>query len=106
MQTMLEPQSLASTSLQELMREMLVRLGEDPERDGLQHTPERMERIVRVLTLFPKTGVDHVSEAFRVALANLAATQKFERSAERVTYRKANEAASDLVPSLGDKAKD
>jgi GTP cyclohydrolase I len=25
------------------MREMLVRLGEDPERDGLRDTPERME---------------------------------------------------------------
>jgi hypothetical protein len=33
MQTILEPQSLASTSLQELVREILVRLGEDPERD-------------------------------------------------------------------------
>jgi hypothetical protein len=35
-ETLPEPQSLASTSLQELMREMLVRLGEDLERDGLQ----------------------------------------------------------------------
>src|SRR5450759_5425381 len=29
---------------------MLVRLGEDPERDGLQHTPERMERSMQYLT--------------------------------------------------------
>ena len=50
MQTILEPQSLASTGLQELMREMLVRLGEDPERDGLRHTPERMERSMQYLT--------------------------------------------------------
>jgi GTP cyclohydrolase I len=50
MQTILEPQSLASTSLQELMREMLVRLGEDPERDGLRDTPERMERSMQYLT--------------------------------------------------------
>jgi GTP cyclohydrolase I len=42
METILETQSLANTSLQELMREMLLRLGEDP--DGLRETPERMER--------------------------------------------------------------
>src|SRR6266851_8883605 len=50
MQTILESQSLGSTSLQELTREMLVRLGEDPERVGLQHTPERMERSMLYLT--------------------------------------------------------
>ena len=50
MQTILEPQSLAGTSLQDLMREMLVRLGEDPERDGLRDTPERMERSMQYLT--------------------------------------------------------
>ena len=43
MQTILEPQSLVSTSLQELAKEMLVRLGEDPERDGLRDTAERMD---------------------------------------------------------------
>ena len=50
MQTTLDPQSLADSSLQDLMREMLVRLGEDPERDGLRDTPERMERSLRYLT--------------------------------------------------------
>jgi len=50
MQTLLEPQSLASASMQELMREILVRLGEDPERDGLLCTPERMERSMLYLT--------------------------------------------------------
>jgi GTP cyclohydrolase IA len=50
MQTIFEPQSLVSTSLQELMREILVRLGEDPERDGLLNTPERMERSMQYLT--------------------------------------------------------
>jgi GTP cyclohydrolase I len=50
MQTILEPQSFAGTNLQELMREMLVGLGEDPERDGLQRTPERMERSMQYLT--------------------------------------------------------
>jgi GTP cyclohydrolase I len=32
------------------MREMLVRLGENPERDGLRDTPERMERSMQYLT--------------------------------------------------------
>ena len=50
MQAILEPQSLAGTSLQDLIREMLVRLGEDPERDGLQNTPERMERSMQYFT--------------------------------------------------------
>jgi GTP cyclohydrolase IA len=50
MQTILETHSLANASLQELMREMLLRLGEEPERDGLRETPERMERSLHYLT--------------------------------------------------------
>jgi GTP cyclohydrolase I len=50
MQAILDPQSLADSSLQDLMREMLVRLGEDLERDGLRDTPERMERSMQYLT--------------------------------------------------------
>ena len=50
MQATLEPQSFAEASLQDLIREMLVRLGEDPERDGLQNTPEHMERSMQYLT--------------------------------------------------------
>ena len=50
MQNILESQSLNGASLQELMAEMLVRLGEDPERDGLRQTPERMERSMLHLT--------------------------------------------------------
>ena len=36
--------------MKELLRELLVRLGEDPERDGLLRTPERMERALQYLT--------------------------------------------------------
>ena len=50
MQTIVEPQSVVSASLQELVREMLVRLGEDPERDGLLDTPRRIERSMQYLT--------------------------------------------------------
>ena len=50
MQGLLEPQSLAEASLQDLIRKMLVRLGEDPERDGLRQTPQRIERSMQYLT--------------------------------------------------------
>jgi len=50
MQAILETPSLAGVGLQELMQELLVRLGKDPERDGLRRTPERMERSMRYLT--------------------------------------------------------
>ncbi len=45
-----EPVSLTSASMQELLRELIVRLGEDPERDGLLRTPERMQRSLEYLT--------------------------------------------------------
>ena len=41
---------LAQASMQELYHEMLVRLGEDPKRDGLKQTPERMEKAMQFLT--------------------------------------------------------
>ncbi len=46
----LEPVSLTSASMQELLRETIVRLGEDPDRDGLLRTPERMQRSLEYLT--------------------------------------------------------
>jgi len=49
--TKLEEQSaLATVSTQELLRELLVRLGEDPDRQGLQRTPERMLKALEHLT--------------------------------------------------------
>jgi GTP cyclohydrolase IA len=50
MQTIIESPMLTSASLQELIREVLVRIGEDPERDGLLDTPGRMERSMQYLT--------------------------------------------------------
>jgi len=50
MKKALEPVSLTSASFQELLRELIVRLGEDPERDGLIRTPERMQRALEHLT--------------------------------------------------------
>jgi len=41
---------LEQFSTQDLYRELIVRLGEDPERDGLKRTPERMEKSMQFLT--------------------------------------------------------
>ena len=46
----IENPSLDSISTQDLYREMLIRIGEDPTRDGLQRTPERMEKSMKFLT--------------------------------------------------------
>jgi GTP cyclohydrolase IA len=48
--TTLETPLLDSVSTQDLYRELLVRLGEDPTRDGLVRTPERMEKSMQFLT--------------------------------------------------------
>lgn len=45
-----EPVTLTSASTQELVRELLVRLEEDPERDGLLRTPERVAKALGFLT--------------------------------------------------------
>jgi GTP cyclohydrolase IA len=45
-----ETSTLATASTQELLRELLVRLGEDPDRDGLVKTPERMQKALEYLT--------------------------------------------------------
>jgi GTP cyclohydrolase IA len=42
--------TLTSATYADLVREMLVRLGEDPDRDGLQRTPERVQRAMQFLT--------------------------------------------------------
>jgi GTP cyclohydrolase I len=49
-QTALERAALESVSTEELYRELLVRIGEDPNRDGLLRTPERMEKSMQFLT--------------------------------------------------------
>jgi GTP cyclohydrolase I len=45
-----EPITLTSASFEELTREMLVRLGEDPNREGLVRTPERFAKALQYLT--------------------------------------------------------
>jgi GTP cyclohydrolase I len=45
-----EPPTAASLTTQELYRELLLRIGEDPARDGLLDTPERIEKSMEFLT--------------------------------------------------------
>src|SRR6202158_4259132 len=46
-----EPASVEkSESIADLVRRMLQLIGEDPNRDGLRHTPERFEKALRFLT--------------------------------------------------------
>jgi GTP cyclohydrolase I len=46
--------------MQDLVKRMLVELGEDPEREGLLATPRRVEKSLRFLTSGYHTNVDEV----------------------------------------------
>ena len=45
-----ETSTLTSASFDQLVREMIVRLGEDPDREGLRSTPERVQKAYKFLT--------------------------------------------------------
>src|SRR6202034_3511519 len=47
---MVADEGLSGVSTQEMYREILSRLGEDPDRDGLRATPERVEKAMAFLT--------------------------------------------------------
>ena len=59
---------LQDVSTQELYREMLSRLGEDPNRDGLLRTPERIEKSLQFLT---KSYEEDARKILRGALFNV-----------------------------------
>ena len=50
MKEAVESTTLTSASFEDLVREMLVRLGEDPEREGLVRTPARVQKAFEFLT--------------------------------------------------------
>jgi GTP cyclohydrolase I len=43
------PATLTSATYEELVREMIVRLGEDPDREGLSRTPARVQKAMQFL---------------------------------------------------------
>lgn len=55
-----EQSPLLDATTEELLRELLVRLGEDPDRDGLVRTPERMQKSLEYLTKGYKEDPDKV----------------------------------------------
>ena len=56
----LEEVTLASLSTENLYRELLSRIGEDPKRDGLLDTPKRMEKSMAFLTRGYSMSVEQV----------------------------------------------
>src|SRR5262245_9819281 len=54
---------LASASMEDLVREMLLRLGDDPSREGLRRTPKRVAETLAYLTAgqskLPRSLVNH-----------------------------------------------
>src|SRR5436189_3424903 len=50
MATRADTPTLTSASFEELMKEIIVRLGEDPEREGLVRTPARVHKAFEFLT--------------------------------------------------------
>jgi GTP cyclohydrolase I len=61
----LDPDVLKETSTEEIYRELLRRMGEDPSRDGLIATPGRVERTMAFLT---KGYIEDPSQLLRGAL--------------------------------------
>ena len=55
--------SLTSATFEDLVREMIVRLGEDPAREGLVRTPERVHRAYQHLTRGYKEDADAMLKA-------------------------------------------
>jgi GTP cyclohydrolase I len=49
MKSTTETSSLTGATYEELVREMIVRLGEDPDREGLARTPERVAKAMQFL---------------------------------------------------------
>jgi GTP cyclohydrolase IA len=52
--------ALSEASSEELARELLLRLGEDPQRDGLLKTPERMSKALEYLTQGQQEGAEEI----------------------------------------------
>jgi GTP cyclohydrolase I len=54
------PEDESAATISSLMKEVLERLGEDPNREGLVRTPDRAEKALRFLTSGYQTNVDQI----------------------------------------------
>jgi GTP cyclohydrolase IA len=54
------PETAGSESIADLVRRILVQLGEDPDREGLRRTPERFEKALRFLTMGYRQDPDKI----------------------------------------------
>ena len=63
MKPIAEPATLTSATSEDLVREMIVRLGEDPDREGLVRTPERVHRAYQHLLKGYKEDADAMLKA-------------------------------------------
>ena len=63
MKTTTDVATITSASFEELVREMIVRLGEDPKREGLERTPERVHRALEQLTKGYKEDAEAILRA-------------------------------------------
>ncbi len=67
-------------SIADLVRKMLVHIGEDPEREGLRKTPERFEKAFKFLTSGYHQNLDHVlnGATFSVAYDEMVIVKNIE----------------------------
>jgi GTP cyclohydrolase I len=77
---MSEPESGTDLRVDEAMRTLLLAIGEDPEREGLQRTPERMRRMYEELTSGYRTDPDSVinGASFEVAYDEMVVVRDIE----------------------------
>jgi GTP cyclohydrolase I len=77
---MSEPDLPVDLRVDEAMRTLLLAIGEDPEREGLQRTPERMRRMYEELTSGYRTDPDSVinGASFEVAYDEMVVVRDIE----------------------------
>lgn len=72
--------TLSQETIAELVRKIIIRLGEDPNREGLRKTPERYEKTLQFLTSGYNQSIDTIlnSATFSVHYDNMVVIQDIE----------------------------
>src|ERR1035438_10368410 len=87
MKSTTEPASLTRASYEELVREMIVRLGEDPDREGLTRTPERVAKAMQYLVKGYKEDPEALDEILHRLRNSLRSTRRRCNISSRATRR-------------------